>query len=65
MCAAGIGLARPGALAALVAVVVAAPPVRIVRGGAKGPALIPVLGGTGRLQLVFGVLLALGVGLTR
>ncbi len=65
VCAAGIGLARPGAFAALAAVVVAVPPVRIVRGGAKGPALIPVLGGTGRLQLVFGVLLALGVGLTR
>ncbi len=64
-CAAGIGVSRPGAFAALAAVVVAVPPVRIVRGGATGRALIAVLGGTGRLQLVFGLLLALGVGLTR
>jgi 1,4-dihydroxy-2-naphthoate octaprenyltransferase len=64
-CAAGAGVSRPGALAALVAVAVAVPMVRTVRGGAKGPGLIPVLGGTGRLQLVFGTLLALGLGLTR
>lgn len=64
-CVVGIGFARPGAFVALVAVAVAVAPVKVVRGGAKGPALIPVLGGTGRLQLVFGVLLALGVGLTR
>ncbi len=63
--AAIMGLARPGALVALVAVPAAVPPVRIVRGGARGPALIPVLGGTGRLQLVYGVLLALGLLLTR
>ena len=39
---------------------VARPPVGAVRGGARGPALIPVLGATGRLQLVFGALATLG-----
>jgi 1,4-dihydroxy-2-naphthoate octaprenyltransferase len=32
-----------------------------VRNGARGRDLIAVLGGTGRLQLVFGALLALGL----
>ena len=32
-----------------------------VLSGAKGPALIPVLGGTGRLQLVYGILLSVGL----
>jgi 1,4-dihydroxy-2-naphthoate octaprenyltransferase len=35
-----------------------------VLGGATGPALIPVLGATGRVQLVFGALLALGLALS-
>jgi 1,4-dihydroxy-2-naphthoate octaprenyltransferase len=34
-----------------------------VLGGAKGPELITVLGETGRLQIAFGVLLALGLAL--
>ena len=59
------GVARPGALAALAAVLLAVAPVRIVRGGAKGPALIPVLGATAKVQLAFGALLAAGVALTR
>ena len=33
----------------------------VVLEGATGPALIPVLGATGRVQLVFGVLLAVGL----
>jgi 1,4-dihydroxy-2-naphthoate polyprenyltransferase len=32
-----------------------------VLSGARGPALIPVLGATGRVQLVFGALLAAGL----
>ena len=36
-------------------------PIRIVRGGARGPALIPVLGGTGRLQMAFGALATVGL----
>lgn len=51
---------RPLAAAALLAVLVAQKPLLPVLQGAKGPALIPVLGGTGRTQLVYGVLLALG-----
>jgi 1,4-dihydroxy-2-naphthoate octaprenyltransferase len=35
-----------------------------VLGGARGGELVPVLGETGRLQLAFGVLLALGLWLT-
>ena len=52
---------RPWSLLALGAVVVAVPVVRIVRAGAAGPALIAVLGGTARLQLVLGMLLAVGL----
>ena len=37
------------------------PPVHAVRGGARGPALIPVLGGTGRLQMAFGALATIGL----
>jgi 1,4-dihydroxy-2-naphthoate octaprenyltransferase len=38
-------------------------PVRRVLRGAKGPELIAVLGETGRLQIIFGVLLAVGLAL--
>jgi 1,4-dihydroxy-2-naphthoate polyprenyltransferase len=48
-------------LLALLAVAVAVPPVRAVRAGATGPALIPVLGRTGQLQIAFGALAALGL----
>jgi 1,4-dihydroxy-2-naphthoate polyprenyltransferase len=52
---------RPWALVALVAVALAVEPVRAVQRGACGPALIPVLVATGRLQLAFGALLSLGL----
>jgi 1,4-dihydroxy-2-naphthoate octaprenyltransferase len=39
------------------------PPVRAVRAGAGGQALIPVLGQTGRLQLAYGALATLGLAL--
>ena len=52
---------RPGAVLAYLAVPFALPPAEAVRNGATGPALIAVLVATGRLQLVFGVLLALGL----
>ena len=45
----------------LAAVPLALPPVRAVRAGADGPALIGALGQTGRLQLAFGTLLTLGL----
>jgi 1,4-dihydroxy-2-naphthoate polyprenyltransferase len=55
---------RPGAALAAFAAVLAIRPVQAVLGGAVGPALIPVLGHTGRLQLAFGVLLAAGLWLS-
>ena len=51
-----IALARPLALVALVTVPLALVPVRVVRSGAAGPALIAALGRTGSLQLGFGAL---------
>jgi 1,4-dihydroxy-2-naphthoate octaprenyltransferase len=58
------GFGRPAAAAALVGVVVAREPVLRVLEGAAGPALVPVLGTTGRVQLVTGLLLASGLWLT-
>jgi 1,4-dihydroxy-2-naphthoate polyprenyltransferase len=51
---------RPFVLLALVGVPVALGPIRTVLGGATGPALIPVLGATGRTQLAIGAGFALG-----
>ena len=52
---------RPWALLALAAAPLAIGPVRTVLDGASvGPALVPVLQATARLELVFGVLLAIG-----
>src|SRR5437762_3909364 len=52
---------RPWAALALIGAEVAVQPVRAVRSGATGRALIPVLGATGRTQLVMGLLLAAGI----
>ncbi|MEN9823146.1 MAG: 1,4-dihydroxy-2-naphthoate octaprenyltransferase [Actinomycetota bacterium] len=54
---------RPAAALGLVGVVAAAPAVRAVRSGAVGRDLIAVLGATGRVQLVTGLLAALGIAL--
>jgi 1,4-dihydroxy-2-naphthoate octaprenyltransferase len=59
---AGLG-GRPAGAAALVAVLVAQRPVVAVLSGARGPALIPVLVATGRVQLLFGALFAAGLAL--
>jgi 1,4-dihydroxy-2-naphthoate octaprenyltransferase len=56
-----VAAARPWALLSVGAVVFALPLVRTVARGATGRALIPVLGGTARLQLVYGSLFALGL----
>jgi 1,4-dihydroxy-2-naphthoate octaprenyltransferase len=56
-----IAPARPLALLTLVALPLAVLPIRSVRAGAQGAALIGALGRTGRLQLAFGVLLTLGL----
>jgi 1,4-dihydroxy-2-naphthoate octaprenyltransferase len=58
---AAIAVARPWALVALAALPLAVKPVRRVMGGESGRGLVDVLVATGRLQLVFGLLLALGI----
>ncbi len=59
----GAAVWRPFALLALVSLPLAVPPIRAVRSGATGPALIGVLGMTGRLQLGFGVTATIGLAL--
>ena len=54
---------QPWALLALASVPLAVGPVRRVLGGARGPALVPVLADTGRLELVYGLLLGVGLAL--
>ena len=56
-----LAIVRWGALLGLLAVPLAVSPVRAVLRGAAGPALIPVLGATGRLQLATGLLLTVGL----
>jgi 1,4-dihydroxy-2-naphthoate octaprenyltransferase len=55
--------ARPWSVLVLLALPLAVPLSRTVLSGTSGPDLIPVLVGTGRLQLAVGALLALGIGL--
>lgn len=55
------GYDRPAAIIAIVGVVLARGAVVTVLDGASGPALIPVLAATGRVQLVTGALLAAGM----
>jgi 1,4-dihydroxy-2-naphthoate octaprenyltransferase len=52
---------HPSALIALLSFVLAIPLLRRVLGGALGKDLVPVLSGTGRFELVYGALLALGL----
>ena len=59
--AALIAFARPFALLVLLALPLTLAPVREVRGGASGPALIATLGQTGRLQLAFGLAFTVGL----
>jgi len=59
--AVGASIWRPAALIGLAAIPAAIPPIGTIRSGAKGPGLIPVLGATGRLQLAFGLLTAIGL----
>jgi 1,4-dihydroxy-2-naphthoate octaprenyltransferase len=52
---------RPLTLVTVVALPLARLPVRSVRAGASGPALIKALGQTGRLQLAFGIVFTIGL----
>ncbi|MBW8483643.1 1,4-dihydroxy-2-naphthoate polyprenyltransferase [Actinomadura parmotrematis] len=58
-----VAVVHPWALLALLSAPLSVPPTQKVLGGAAGPALIPVLGETGRLQIAYGVLLAAGLAL--
>jgi len=60
-CAGLIAIYRPLTLLVAVTLPLARMPVRSVRAGASGPALIRALGQTGRLQLAFGVAFAIGL----
>jgi 1,4-dihydroxy-2-naphthoate octaprenyltransferase len=53
--------ARPLAALTVAALPLTVGPIRIVRSGAVGPALIKALGQTGRLQLAFGAALTIGL----
>jgi 1,4-dihydroxy-2-naphthoate polyprenyltransferase len=61
---AGVAAIHPWAALGLLAVPLALRPVRLVMTGAAGPALIPVLVGTVRLELVVAALVALGLGIS-
>jgi 1,4-dihydroxy-2-naphthoate octaprenyltransferase len=58
---AGLGTVHPWALLGLAGLPLAVPPARRVLRGASGPALIPALVATVRLELVVAALLALGL----
>src|SRR5690606_5948015 len=60
---AGLGGRLAGVLA-LIAVVPARKPVVDVLSGVQGPGLIPVLGDTGKVQLLYGALLTLGLAIS-
>ncbi len=51
----------PWALLGLLSMVLALPLVRVLRSGATGRDLVPVLAGTGRLTLVYALLLGVGL----
>lgn len=55
---------RPFAALGVLALGLAAAPIRTVLGGATGRELIPVLGGTGAVQLAYGLLLTVGLALS-
>ena len=59
--AALIAIDRPLTLITALALPLARIPIRSVRAGASGPALIRALGQTGRLQLAFGIAFAIGL----
>jgi 1,4-dihydroxy-2-naphthoate octaprenyltransferase len=58
-----IAVSHPWCLLALLAGPLAVPPVRQVLTGARGPALVVVLGATARVEIVYAALLAIGLAL--
>jgi 1,4-dihydroxy-2-naphthoate octaprenyltransferase len=64
VCVLAAGAIQLGVLIALLSFVMAFPLVRRVLRGALGRDLVPVLSGTGRFELVYAALFALGLGAT-
>jgi len=62
VCVVVVAVIHPTAVVALLSFALAVPLVRRVLGGAMGRDLVPVLAGTGRFELVYAALLALGLG---
>ncbi len=62
VCVLVVGIIHASALVALLSFALAYPLARRVRRGATGAELVPVLSGTGRFELVYATLLALGLG---
>ena len=60
-CAALIAIDRPLTLITAITLPLARIPLRSVRAGASGPALVKALGQTGRLQLAFGIAFTIGL----
>jgi 1,4-dihydroxy-2-naphthoate octaprenyltransferase len=60
-----VGIRHPWCLLALVSLPLAVPPIRAVLTGGRGPVLITALGGIGRLEIAYSVLLTLGLILER
>jgi 1,4-dihydroxy-2-naphthoate octaprenyltransferase len=65
VCVLVVGVLHPPALVALLSFVLAIPLLRKVLGNATGKDLVSVLSGTGRFELVYAALLALGLGAAR
>jgi 1,4-dihydroxy-2-naphthoate octaprenyltransferase len=63
LCVPAVAVSRPWATLAIPAALWAISPTRRVLRGVTGPALIAVLGETGRLQIIFGALFTLGLAL--
>ena len=57
----GLAVDRPAVLLGFAGLFLAIRPIKTVMGGARAEALIPVLGETGRVQLVCGLLVAFGL----
>jgi 1,4-dihydroxy-2-naphthoate octaprenyltransferase len=57
----GLAVLRPLTLLVVLALPLTKPPVRLVRAGATGPALVRALGQTGRIQLAFGIAFTIGL----
>ena len=61
LCLPYLSLLRPAVLIAVLSVLLAVKPIRLVARGATGQDLVAVLGATGKLQMLFGVLLSVGL----